>query len=323
MKNIFIFLLIVAFFGKTNSQNFFPSLGKQRTGTSAFTFLQIGVSPRGIAMSDAFSSTSDDASTLFYNPARAVLHHRNQTMVSHGLWFAGLQHHYSAFIYKLSENNAVGVSINSLYSDKMVKRTEFLPEGTGESFSFNDFAFGLTYSKKLSQQFSFGITTRYVSENLAEYKMNNILFDVGISYDLGNEKSQFAITYTNIGSSSKPKGTSNSSTQNFEEFLPPSLFAISIASEILSEEDYNVKSVIQLNHPNDNSEHFAIGTEFEWQKIFYLRTGFRINYEEQDLPSFGVGLLIPYDDFLGKLDYGVASYNELGLTHRISLNVIL
>ncbi|MDA0987072.1 MAG: PorV/PorQ family protein [Bacteroidetes bacterium] len=318
------FLIIFIFFQNIlNAQNIFPIFGSQRTGTSAFTFLQISASPRGLAMSDAFNSLSDDASSLHYNPARAVLFHRSQTMVSHGLWFAGLQHNYSAFIYKYSENEAIGLAINSLMSEQMEKRTEFLPEGTGEKFIFNDFSLALTFSKRLTDQFSFGITSRYITETLAEYKMDNLLFDLGISYDLGNDKSQFAITYSNFGGSSKPKGTNKNSEKEFEEFLPPSIFAISFANKLIKEDDYNLITVVQLNHPNDNSENFAIGAELEIHKMFYLRSGFRINYKEQNFPSFGVGFVIPYEIFFGKFDYGVAKYNELGLTHNFSLNIIL
>ncbi len=40
-----------------------------QVGTSMANFLKIGVGPRAIAMGDAFVALSDDASSLYWNPA--------------------------------------------------------------------------------------------------------------------------------------------------------------------------------------------------------------------------------------------------------------
>ena len=91
-----IFLIIILFFEINLSQSIFPNLGSQRTGISTFNFLKIGVSPRGIGMSDATIALANDISFLQKNPASAVIEKIIQSifLTTHGL----LKHRTNIFL---------------------------------------------------------------------------------------------------------------------------------------------------------------------------------------------------------------------------------
>ena len=63
---IFIIGMLISF---VSGQNLFPILGGQRSGTSVFTFLNIGVSARAVGMGESVVALNQDASSVYYNPA--------------------------------------------------------------------------------------------------------------------------------------------------------------------------------------------------------------------------------------------------------------
>ena len=62
-------VLIATLISPVIAQDIFPILGGQRAGTSVFTFLNIGVSARAVGMGESVVALSQDASSVYYNPA--------------------------------------------------------------------------------------------------------------------------------------------------------------------------------------------------------------------------------------------------------------
>ncbi len=77
---------------------------------------------------------------------------------------------------------------------------------------------------------------------------------------------------------------------------------------------------IQLNHPNDNSENVATAFEYDWNKLFFLRAGYKFNVDEQNY-SFGAGVNIPVNVTNITVDYGFANFVKLGTSHRFSITL--
>ncbi|MEK7818585.1 MAG: PorV/PorQ family protein [Bacteroidota bacterium] len=318
-----IFLIIILFFEINLSQSIFPNLGSQRTGISTFNFLKIGVSPRGIGMSDATIALANDISFLQKNPASAVIEKNNSIYFSHNSWFAETSNEHFSYLHHLSDYDAIAIGVTSFVTDDIQKRTVTMPFGTGEFVSFRDVAFSLTYARVLTDQFRFGVTVKYVNETLAELQAQTFLFDLGALYFINFGSARFAFVLSNFGSTIKPNGEIEQlgigKTTDFEEFSPPTNFSLGFAFEPIDNETHRVTSSIQLNHPNDNSENFAIGSEYSWRETFFVRTGKKFKIEEQKSFSFGVGVKIPMDVNFVFVDYGVTSIGDLGFTHSISI----
>jgi Type IX secretion system protein PorV len=321
-----IMLLVVVAVPHWSIAQLLPVLGAQRAGTSSFQFLKIGAGARAAAMGESFVAVANDASALFWNPAGITQFSGNEVTIGHANWFVDIKHQVLGAVYHLSTDDAVGLSVVSLHMDDMERTTETQPLGTGTYFTYGDLAVGVSYSRRLTEQFSFGATVRYVEETLDVLKMRGVLVDLGTYYWTGLGTARFSAVVTNFGSQVKPTGTvdlyGGGQISQFQEFTPPTMFRFGFAIEPYQDESNRVTLSAQLNHPNDNSENISLGAEYGLMKSFFLRAGYKINVDEEQF-SAGVGVEQPVGPVELGLDYGFAAFARLGNVHRISLLVKL
>jgi long-subunit fatty acid transport protein len=322
MKNILLFtILLTAFQIETNAQ-IFPILGKQRVGISTAEFLKIGVGSRASAMGDAFVAVANDASALYWNPAGLVQFKDDQLLFSHNMWVVDINHDFVGAVYHMDETNAFGVSFTALSMQDMPVTTEFQPFGTGDYFGFGDIALAVTYSRKMTEQFSFGGTVRYIEETLDKLKMRGVMIDLGTYYWTGLGTTRFAVAVTNFGNQLAPDGQvvliGKRSISQWQAFSPPTVFRIGFAFEPYQDDINKLTASIQLNHPNDNSENLSTGLEYSWKNTFYLRGGYKFNVDEQNY-SFGAGVYVPVGIANVTVDYSYSNFVRLGTAHRFSI----
>jgi hypothetical protein len=309
-----------------------PDLGGQRAGISSLQFLKIGVGGRGAALGESMVAVANDVSAIFWNPAGLPHSRSNAVMMYHGEWLVELKHDFIGMVYHLGNSDVVGVSVISLATEDMKVTTETQPLGTGAYFKYSDVAVGLTYSRRMTEQFSFGATARYIQENLDILKVRAILFDLGTYYVMGLGSARFGVVVTNFGSDVTPTGDvrllDGSTVASFQPFSPPTVFKLGFAFEPLMDETQRVTLSVQLNHPNDNAENVRIGFEYEWQSWLSLRAGlkrtvgepfFGIDKKSADDYSLGIGVKMDLGFTTTAFDYAFTNFNELGSVHRVSL----
>jgi hypothetical protein len=140
MKKMSLILLFFFLIGTTaESQNV------SKVGTTAAPFLNIGVGSRAVAMGGAFVATSDDATALYWNVAGISRVNKNQVLLDHSEWLAGINFDFAGAVLNLENIGTVGVSFTSLSMGNMERTTELQPEGTGEKFAAGSFAIGVAY----------------------------------------------------------------------------------------------------------------------------------------------------------------------------------
>lgn len=321
MKKILIIIIVLVSIFESKAQ-LFPVLGEQRAGISTAQFLKIGVGGRATAMGDAFVAVANDASALYWNPAGLVQFEDDQVFFSHNKWVVDISHDFFGGVYHLDASNAFGVAVTSLSMADMPVTTEFAPFGTGEYFGYHDLAVAITYSRKMTAQFSFGGSVRYIESTLDKLKMRGVMVDLGTYYWTGLGSTRFAVTVSNFGNQLAPDGevvlVGNRSVSEWQAFSPPTIFRIGFAFEPYQNDEHMITTSIQLNHPNDNSENVVLGAEYNWKKILYLRGGYKINVDEQDF-TFGAGVNVPISIADFTLDYAYAKFSRLGTAHRFSI----
>jgi hypothetical protein len=321
MKKIVLLLLIVLPLTEIKPQ-LFPVLGGQRAGISTAQFLKIGVGGRASALGDAFVAIANDASALYWNPAGLVQFDENQIMFSHNQWIVDINHDFLGAVYHLDGTNSFGFALTYLGMKDMPVTTEFAPFGTGEYFGFNDLAVAVTYSRKMTEQFSFGGTIRFIEETLDKLKMRGLMIDLGTYYWTGLGTTRFAVTVSNFGNQLAPDGevvlVGKRKISGWQSFSPPTIFRIGFAFEPYQDDEHVLTTSVQLNHPNDNSENVAAGVEYTWDKMIFLRGGYKLNVEEQNY-SFGVGFKAPLSIAQFTLDYAFSNFSRLGSAHRFSI----
>lgn len=320
MKKILI-LIILVLSSRTSAQ-LFPVLGGQRAGISTAQFLKIGVGGRASALGEAFVAVSNDVSALYWNPAGLSQFSENQIIFSHNKWVVDINHEFLGVVYHLDETNAFGISVTALSMQDMKVTTEFAPFGTGEYFSFGDLGIAVTYSRKMTDKFSFGGTVKYIEETLDKLKMRGVMIDLGTYYWTGLGSTRFAVTVSNFGNQLAPDGEiiliGKRKKSEWQSFSPPTIFRIGFAFEPIESDEHKITTAFQLNHPNDNSENLSAGFEYSWNRTFFLRGGYKFNVDEQNI-SFGAGIFIPVNFANFTLDYAYSEFTRLGSAHRFSL----
>jgi hypothetical protein len=102
----------------------------------------------------------------------------------------------------------------------------------------------------------------------------------------------------------------------------PLTFRIGMAYDLEFGPDSRLMLVAEAKHPNDNSQKGAIGAEYAWQEQYFLRAGYKLNYEEEGL-SLGGGFGLPLTDGSDLfLDYAWVDFGRLSSVHRFSASLL-
>ena len=327
-------VLITGLISPAICQNIFPILGGQRAGTSVFTFLNIGVSARAVGMGESVVALNQDASSVYYNPAAIAQLSDTELSATQIKWPAGINYDYLSFTHRFFKNHYFGFNAGILHMEPMAETTEFHPDGTGNYFTFQDRFLGVTYGAKMTDRFSFGLTLKYVSEDLAGYGMNALLVDMGTFYWTGFRSLRFCASLSNFGKTVGPNGSyekrildQNSGSEiseltSFEKFSPPTQFRVGAAIDPIESKQQKLTCSVQLNHPVDNAEYIVTGLEYSYAKIMFLRIGHKFNKQEEDF-TFGLGIIVPVGPLNLSVDYGYANFDHLSDPKRFSIGLAL
>lgn len=326
-------LLLIALL-LSNTPNLFAQ--NPNLGTSGAQFLKIPVGARASAMAGAYIAHAQDATALFWNPAGIVNVRSNDLAVSHTEWWASLALNHAAFVHSIQDFGSLGVSVSVLTMDKMEVTTELQPEGTGEFFDAQDLMFGVSYARRLTDDFSVGLTAKYVQQRIWNESASGFAFDVGTQYRIGFRDLTIAMSMTNFGGDMKYSGRdlrvtydrNSQITYNrlspsellTEEYPLPLHFQVGLSMTAFSTEEVSMLVAVDVTHPNDNSEHVNVGAEIQAFERAYLRGGYRFGYDIERA-TFGAGVVAPLGDLMLRFDYAYATYNLLPNISRFSLGV--
>lgn len=298
-----------------------PVLGGQRVGISALQFLKIGAGARPAALAGAFTAVADDATGLYWNPAGCAVA-RPGVVASYVDWPVGISHRFVGLVVPWG-GQAVGVSLVHLGCPQTPVTTEMQPEGTGETWGFNDVAVALTYARSMTDRFSFGITLRYVDEALDVLHMRAFTFDAGTLYRIGWGSSRFAVVVSNFGPDVAPEGThtlwDGTPVSSFDSYSPPTEFRLGFATEVVNTPSHRLTLAAQLNHPNDNEENVSLGAEYAAGAGAFLRAGMRVNSDAESA-CLGAGLVLPWRRTVSA-DVAYTFMGDLGNVTRVSVGV--
>lgn len=329
IKYLIIFCFVVTQTVSLYGIEIFPSLGYQRAGTSALTFLKIGIGSRSTAMGGAFVGIANDASCLYWNPAGLAQMNSSEFYTSRIEWPADIQYDYFGLAFKLNQNFAFGFSGGFLHTGAMDVTTEYMPHGTGEKFYYSDYFIGLSAAQRVTDQFSWGLTIKYVEENIADVCSRTPMIDIGTYYWTGFKSLRFAVSLTNFGPEvafdgqfNKPVIEGGTVKANYEDFPLPTIFRLGAAMEILDSGINKLTIATQLNHPVDNVETFSIGFEDAFGKFIFIRGG-KIFNNSEELFNTGVGVQLPLGKKKFVLDYSITKMIYLTDIQRITIRLAL
>lgn len=172
-KKLFLSLTLLGFISIASAQTSKPNyIGQDlNTVTTAVPFLMIAPDARGGALGDAGVSSTPDAFSQHWNPAKfAFIDTDMGFSLSYSPWMRKLVSDinlaYVTGYKKLDDNSAISGSL-LYFSLGDIVFTDIAGQTIG-NYRPNEFALDFAYSRKLSPDFSAAISARYIHSNLTQ-----------------------------------------------------------------------------------------------------------------------------------------------------------
>jgi hypothetical protein len=307
-----------------------------KVGAAGAEFLKIGIGGRANAMGGAYVAVANDLTSLYWNPAGLADVKAYAADFSYTQWFADFGHSFGAISIPLGENFITALSATSFNSGQMTLTTVERPDGAGV-FSVSDVAVGATIAGYLTDQFSFGITFKYISSGISTLNSSGIAFDVGTMYNTGIQGIKLGFSLQNLGTQEKYSGQDLQTTRKLFEQLNaapldvqylassysiPLIFRAGATTDIINDENNRLLAAVDFITLSDIPAECAIGAEYTWNKILSLRGGYIIGQDQFGI-SGGVGINYIGGGFRGQIDYSINPTKNIGLVNRISIGMTL
>lgn len=326
-----LFILMTSM--SANGQSLIPSFGGDRSGTAGFQFTKINVDARSAAMGSSNMADATGAASLYWNPALAAVGETTEVMFGYTSYFVDIPMNYTAALYSVGEFT-FGAALQYLSSGDIPVTTEFQPFGNGLSYRTTHYTIGLTASQRLTEDFSYGLTLRYLNESIFEVDLNTFGIDFGFYYAVGETGLRFGVGINNFGFDTEPAGTitrpdiegqgEDIVVDDFADVVLPTRFSIAAAYDVIKNNDkHSLLLTGQITNPSDNAEQLSFGTEYGFMDQFFIRSGYQFGIEEVDFPSLGAGVKIPVGGRSVIFDYAYTHYERLGSINRVAVRLTL
>jgi hypothetical protein len=263
-----------------------------KIGTTAAQFLGISVGPKALGMGSAYVASNDDATLLYWNPGGFAQIQRSEVLFSHTEWLVDTKFRWVGAVLNLDGENALGLSFTQLdYGEEEVTTVEH-PDGTGERWSAQDLAIGLSYSRRLTDRFSMGGTVKYVTQQIWNENASAFAFDLGLLFVTGFNDMRLGVTMTNFGGDLQMDGRDlltkvdidpNNSGSNkdlvgslkTDPWALPLTFRVGVAMDVVKNDELRFTVAADAIRPTDGEESLNVGGEAGWRDAVFLRAGYK------------------------------------------------
>jgi len=314
-----------------------------KVGTTAASFLQIPVGASAGGFGGAFVSVSDDISALYWNVSGITKFDNFGVQIIHTDWIAETKFDFAGLVLPIEGFGVLGFSFTSLSMDDMKVTTVEKPDGTGEYFSANDIAFGVSFARKLTDRFSIGVTVKYIQQSIWHMNAYGFAIDAGTLFrtdllggmNIGASISNFGTPMKLAGRDTRyfirldptKQGSNERIPTNIEldEWDLPLVFQIGVSTDAIKMDDYKLTVAVDALHPNNDYQSLNAGCEFAFMNFLYFRTGYQSLFlkdaEGGFSLGFGVNSNMLFTQTLVKFDYSYRNFSRLKNTHTFSLGI--
>lgn len=312
---------------------------KAETGVAKYAgdFMSLGVGGRALGMGGAFVALASDVTAGYWNPAGLSRINYPQFTLMHDEQFGSLVNYdYGAVAIPFGSRTSLGFSVIRLGVDDIANTQQAgynlvtgdpLSDPNDPNFRvdpsrvtyFNaaDWAFYFTYSKKETDDFTYGANVKIIRRELGDASATGIGLDVGLWYrpfenvQLGANLQDITTTFL-------------AWTTGRNELISPTMkigsayFIEAFGGRFAPAVDFDVRfenrRYASTAHLGPVSLDLHSGLEYQFKSLVALRIG----YSDVKQLTMGAGVRLPKLN----IDYSFAKFdgiNQLGNTHRISL----
>lgn len=297
MKNILLIILLLTI-----------SILPQSAGKSGLSFLKIGTDARTIALGDVSGFNYGSVAGIFYNPALLTGSQNAQLLFMHNQWIQDVRSEVGAAKFNmLGLPFAVGINYSTVEGIEV--RTK-----AGEAdatFNANYFAGTIATGFKITENLNFGLSIKYLYENLYTDEAEGFAFDFGIVNKTPIENLKTFAVIKNLGSMGNLRKESTK--------LPVEARAGGIYQISFNESKLDLQPGIDIQkYFNEDELHINFGAELVYDKTFALRAGYQSGYESRNLTG-GVGInwgSLSFDYALTPFKLGLGSGHSISLLFR-------
>ena len=335
-----LILLLSIFFIPINPLNAQTEFGKY-----AGEFMAIGIGGRALGMGGAFVAVANDVTAGYYNPAGLANLNYPQISLMHSEQFGNLVNYdYAAVAIPFGTDMTFGLSVMRLGIDGIPDTRNALVDRLNNDvvifdinqpgarldpsliteFSNQDWAFYLTFAKRISDKFSWGANIKIIRRDIAEFGATGVGFDFGAYYT--------PIDNLSLGLNAQDITTTLVAWDTGRnELISPTIklggaYMITgfLGGYIMPVLDFDVRFENRRFASNFNlgpvSFDVHAGVEVNIENLVYIRGGYN------DVKQFTVGAGVKLPKL--NIDYSFARFNESEIdrlpdSHRISLILTL
>lgn len=316
-------------------------------------FISTGVGARALGMGGAFVSVVDDVTAGYWNAAGLSEIGYPQAAAMHSERFAGIvTYDYAAYARPYNSDRTIGFSMIRLGVDGISNTTNALldygtdgipgtddadgTEGNGQldegerlnedaitKFGDSEWAFYVSYGRRLSSRFSYGGSVKFLRKSFANHSANGLGFDIAFKYRF-RDKIFIGANFQDVTTTLLAWDTGR------KELISPTLRSgISTRFEIPFTNSSWIMPAIEIVTRTDGdrpySDGISLGSAFS-----SLTFGAELHLNDRLLLRAGRGEVEPFSAGMGikvrgaMVDYSfgsVGSQENLGDTHRVSLMV--
>ncbi|MGC9513073.1 MAG: PorV/PorQ family protein [Fidelibacterota bacterium] len=313
-----------------------------RVGTTAANFLELGVGSAGIAMGDAYVSVARDLSAIYWNPAGLANLQKNEVQVMYQPWIADINNAFASVAVVVPRLGTIAAGIFTQNYGEEEVTTLAMQDGTGETYTANEIAATLAFSRKLAVWFSFGASAKLIHSSIWHMSATAAAVDLGVLvnthfFTFGGEREDglnIGMSISNYGSrisydgidllnpiDIKPNENGNYADVpgqfRMQAWELPLIFRIGFSLNPVNTGIHKLTLAADALHPNNNSESVNLGAEysltFPGSATISLRGGYKGLFMDQSQfgPTFGAGLkLLLLNNTALKFDY---AWRDVGL----------
>lgn len=284
-------------------------------GTRAAEFLLIPVGARPAALGQAATAVTEDATSMYWNPANLGFLQRPSFHVSHYSYVAETSYTWGGVAFPMGADWVIGAQIGGFDFGSQPIYTDLEPDGTGGEYSNSMFVAGLSAAMNVTDRFSFGLTGKYVQESLYNTSGSTVGFDVGTNYhtEVGGRRLMGALAIMNLGSEIELSGSalerrdvetnpnlpiaSTPAALRTQSFPLPVMFKVGLAYEALATANSSLMVSGEFWQPQQNNTSLATGLEYTLRPagLAGFAASLRGGYTYEPDRSFSVGG-VDFDD---------------------------
>lgn len=344
-----------------------PDQANTRVGTRGANFLEIGIGARAQALAGAGATLHDGVFAMYWNPAQIASTSAFDVGFSYSALYDDLDinYFYGGGILNFA-GGSLGLAWANLSSGDITRTTEDFPDGGdpvfGSEFDWSSSFVGVYYARPITDRLNIGGGFKFISEGIDEASINWVAFDAGVTFRTGLYGVELGATAQNIGTESSFEGAGveriisgsdifsplgrNIETQfDTRDVQLPTLFRFTLNLDVLGgpeslvqagTQNHNLDVALDLTDAVDSDVQSALGIEYSFREIAFLRVGKRFFNENQrtgDIQAdvdgenqffrqddfrgfghgmaFGGGLRIPLGERALAFDYAYVNMGEL------------